>query len=169
MLHNITLPPGRFLTGCVEAFFTDRLDYSLDPSLESLRGIRVSSHFFIRRTGAVVQFVSTEKRAWHAGVSTFEGVSRCNDFSVGIEIEGTDFAPFDERQYRVLPLLLAAIRARYPVRAVVAHSDIAPGRKTDPGPYFDWRRLYFQRTRFGRPDFPGEAASRSLGFLPTVA
>ncbi len=169
VLHNITLPPGRFLTGCVEAFFTDRLDYSLDPSLESLRGIRVSSHFFIRRTGAVVQFVSTEKRAWHAGVSTFEGVSRCNDFSVGIEIEGTDFAPFDERQYRVLPMLLAAIGARYPVRAVVAHSDIAPGRKTDPGPYFDWRRLYFQRARFGHPDFPGEAARRSLGFLPMVA
>ncbi len=169
VLHNITLPPGRFLTGCVEAFFTDHLDYSFDPSLESLRGVRVSSHFFIRRTGAVVQFVSTEKRAWHAGVSTFEGVSRCNDFSIGIEIEGTDGTAFDERQYRMLLPLLAALKARYPVRAVVAHSDIAPGRKTDPGPYFDWRRLYFQRARFGQPEFPGEAACRALGFLPPVA
>ena len=164
VLHNITLPPGRFLTGCVEDFFTDRLDYSLDASLESLRGVRVSSHFFIRRTGAVVQFVSTEKRAWHAGASTFEGVSRCNDFSVGIEIEGTDFTAFDERQYAALVPLLAAICARYPVRAVVAHSDIAPGRKTDPGPYFDWRRLYFQRSRFGAPAFPGAAARMALDF-----
>ena len=159
-----TLPPGRFGTGCVEAFFTDRLNYSLDPILESLRGIRVSSHFFIRRTGEIVQFVSTEKRAWHAGVSTFEGIHRCNDFSVGIEIEGTDFDAFDERQYAALLPLLAAIGRRYPIRAVAAHSDIAPGRKTDPGPYFDWRRLYFQRHRFGSPDFPGAAAQAALGF-----
>ena len=154
----------RFGTGCVEAFFTDRLNYSLDPILESLRGIRVSSHFFIRRTGEIVQFVSTEKRAWHAGVSTFEGIHRCNDFSVGIEIEGTDFDAFDERQYAALLPLLAAIGRRYPIRAVAAHSDIAPGRKTDPGPYFDWRRLYFQRHRFGSPDFPGAAAQAALGF-----
>lgn len=164
VLHNITLPPGRFGTGCVEAFFTDRLNYSLAPILESLRGIRVSSHFFIRRTGEIVQFVSTEKRAWHAGVSTFEGIHRCNDFSVGIEIEGTDFDAFDERQYAALLPLLDAIGRRYSIRAVAAHSDIAPGRKTDPGPYFDWRRLYFQRHRFGSPDFPGAAAQAALGF-----
>lgn len=164
VLHNITLPPGEFCTGCVEAFFNDKLDFSAHESFESLRGIRVSSHFFIRRTGEIVQFVSTEKRAWHAGVSTFEGVSRCNDFTVGIEIEGTDFVAFEDRQYAALIPLLDAVCRRYPIRAVVGHSDIAPGRKTDPGLYFDWRRLYFQRERFGAPAFPGEAARAALGF-----
>lgn len=164
VMHNITLPPGRFLTGCVEDFFLGHLDYSLDPTLESLRGVRVSSHFFIRRTGDVVQFVSTLERAWHAGVSRFEGRERCNDFSIGIEMEGTDFEAFDERQYAVLLPLLEALGRRHPIRAVVAHSDIAPGRKTDPGPYFDWRRLYFQRDRFGAPAFPGPAARKALGW-----
>ncbi|CDD72833.1 1,6-anhydro-N-acetylmuramyl-L-alanine amidase AmpD [Duodenibacillus massiliensis] len=164
VLHNISLPPGEFLTGCVADFFTDRLDFSIDPRLEDIRGVRVSSHYFIDRRGGVTQFVSCLERAWHAGVSTFEGKSRCNDFSVGIEIEGTDFTAFTESQYAALTELLAALAAAYPVRAVVAHSDIAPGRKTDPGPFFDWRRLWFKRAAFGAPAFPGAAALNSLGF-----
>ena len=128
VLHNISLPPGEFLSGCVADFFTDRLDFAIDPRLEDIRGVRVSSHYFIDRRGGVTQFVSCLERAWHAGVSTFEGKSRCNDFSVGIEIEGTDFTAFTESQYAALTELLAALAAAYPVRAVTLPRAAKPIR-----------------------------------------
>lgn len=140
VIHYITLPPGRFGTGCVERFFTDELDLSEDPSFESLQGLRVASHFFVSRPGLVTQFLSCAARGWHAGVSSFEGRERCNDFSIGIELEGTGSTPFEEAQYEALSGLLAALASRYPIRAVAGHSDIAPGRKADPGPFFEWRR-----------------------------
>ena len=111
------------------------------PAFESLRDLHVASHFLIERTGTVTQFLPCTARGWHAGISSFEGRSRCNDFSIGIEIEGTDFCPFEEAQYAALVKLARAIILRYPIRAVAGHSDIAPGRKTDPGPFFDWSRL----------------------------
>ena len=141
VIHNITLPPGEFGTGCVQRFFTGRLDLAEHPTFESLRGIRVASHFLIERTGRVTQFVACLKRGWHAGVSLFEGRERCNDFSIGIEVEGTDFVGFEPVQYEALRALAIAILRRYPIRAIAGHSDIAPGRKTDPGPFFDWSRL----------------------------
>ncbi len=158
VLHNISLPPLTFGSNCVEDFFCGRLDCRQHEALASLEGIRVSSHFFIRRNGEMVQFVSCNDRAWHAGLSSLLGRRRCNDFSIGIEIEGTDFCPFEERQYQSLEGLLRAISHRYPVRYIVAHSDIAPTRKTDPGPYFDWGRLMREKACFGSPEFPGAAA-----------
>ncbi|MCI6530995.1 MAG: 1,6-anhydro-N-acetylmuramyl-L-alanine amidase AmpD [Mesosutterella sp.] len=141
VVHNITLPPGRFGTGCVQRFFTGRLGLNEDPSFESLRGLRVASHFFIERSGLVIQFLSCAVRGWHAGRSCFEGRPRCNDFSVGIELEGTDFEPFEDIQYESLAAVMEALARRYPIRAAAGHSNIAPGRKTDPGPYFDWSRV----------------------------
>ena len=142
VLHNISLPPGRFGGPEVAGLFLNRLDYGSHPWLERLRGLRVSAHFFIRRDGAVIQFVSTEDRAWHAGVSRYAGRERCNDFSIGIELEGTDTQPYADAQYQALRQL-APLRARYPLAAAWGHEHIAPGRKTDPGPAFNW-------TRFGR-------------------
>jgi AmpD protein len=162
ILHNITVPAYETRTGMVEALFLGKLRTCGDPFLDPLVGIRVSSHFFISRDGAVHQFVSTLKRAWHAGVSSFMGRTRCNDFSIGIEIEGTDFSPFEERQYRALEEVLSAVHERHAPRFVAAHSDVAPGRKTDPGPYFDWVRLYRARRAFGSPEFPGAAAAMQL-------
>lgn len=141
VIHGISLPPGQFGTGCVERLFTNCLDSAADPSFEQLQALRVSSHFLIGRSGTNVQFVSCNERAWHAGASSFGGRSRCNDFSLGIELEGTDELPYEDVQYRSLNALLTSLVAAYPVRAVVGHSDIAPGRKTDPGPCFDWFRL----------------------------
>ena len=141
VVHGISLPPGRFGTGCIEQLFTNALDITADPYFESLSELRVSSHFLIERSGATVQFVSCAMRAWHAGVSTFAGRSRCNDYSVGIELEGTDDQPYEDAQYISLNSLLLRLVATYPVCAVVGHSEIAPGRKTDPGPCFDWTRL----------------------------
>lgn len=141
VIHNISLPPGEFCTGCVPRFFTDRLDLSEHPTFESLRNLRVASHFLIERSGLVTQFVSCNARAWHAGLSSFEGRPRCNDFSIGIEVEGSDFEPFEDAQYQALAGLLPALASRYPIRAVAGHSDIAPGRKTDPGPFFEWERV----------------------------
>ena len=141
VLHAISLPPGEFGGCAVEDFFTGRLDVSAHPFFESLAGRRVSAHFFIRRDASIVQFVSCLDRAWHAGVSCWRGRSSCNDFSIGIEIEGDDKTPFDPRQYVSLDRVLAALLAHYPGAAIAGHADIAPGRKTDPGPFFDWRRL----------------------------
>lgn len=141
VLHNISLPPGRFGGPEVVDFFLNRLDYGSHPWLERLRGMCVSAHFFIRRDGGVVQFVSTYDRAWHAGVSTFDGRERCNDFSIGIELEGTDTQAYADEQYATLQRLLPALRARHPLRAVRGHEHIAPDRKTDPGPAFDWKRF----------------------------
>lgn len=141
VMHNISLPPGVFGGPEVAGLFTNTLDYDAHPWLDRLRGLRVSAHFFLRRDGGLVQFVSTQKRAWHAGVSSFDGRERCNDFSIGIEMEGTDTLPYADEQYQTLRALVPALRARHPLKAVRGHEHIAPGRKTDPGPAFDWRRF----------------------------
>lgn len=140
VMHAISLPPGEFGGRDISRLFLNQLDTSVNPVYESLRGLTVSAHFLIERTGALTQFVSTEQRAWHAGLSQWNGQAHCNDFSIGIELEGTDQLPFEEPQYLTLNDLLAELCVRYPIRALTGHSDIAPGRKTDPGPYFDWER-----------------------------
>lgn len=139
VIHNISLPPGQFGGGYIAALFTNQLDCDAHPYFEQLRPLRVSAHFLIRRDGAVMQFVSANQRAWHAGVSSFAGRERCNDFSIGIEMEGTDFEPYAASQYTSLVGLSAALQTRYPLTDVVGHQHIAPGRKTDPGPFFDWQ------------------------------
>jgi N-acetyl-anhydromuramoyl-L-alanine amidase len=141
VLHNISLPPGRFGDGRAERLFSNALDAGGHPFLELLAGLRVSAHFLIARDGHICQFVSCLQRAWHAGASVFEGRAGCNDHSIGIELEGTDFTPFDAAQYDALAQLTLALRKALPLRAVRGHSHIAPGRKTDPGPMFDWRRF----------------------------
>lgn len=141
VLHCISLPPGHFGSGAIERLFGNALQPHAHPFLESLAGLRVSAHFLIERGGRATQFVSCRQRAWHAGVSAFEGRAGCNDFSIGIELEGTDFNAFDPEQYRTLARLVRALRTAFPLRAVRGHSHVAAGRKTDPGPLFDWRRL----------------------------
>ncbi len=141
VLHNISLPPHQFGGGFVAQLFLNRLDPTAHPFFATLRGVRVSSHFYVGRGGELIQFVSCDERAWHAGQSHWAGRERCNDFSIGIELEGSDLLPFRDAQYETLARVLAALRACYPVRAVIGHSDIAPGRKTDPGPFFDWARV----------------------------
>jgi AmpD protein len=139
VIHNISLPPGGFDAALVEALFTNRLDPRGHPFFATLAGLRVSAHFVIDRAGAITQFVDCERRAWHAGVSSFEGRPRCNDFSIGIELIGSDFVAFEAEQYRALARLTRTLRGRWPLRAVRGHQHIAPMRKTDPGPHFDWR------------------------------
>jgi AmpD protein len=151
VIHGISLPPGRFGGEGVVRLFTNTLDWGADPFYESLRGLRVSAHFFIRRTGEIIQFVPCGRRAWHAGRSRWRGRERCNDFSIGVELEGADTRPYTGRQYARLLGLAAALARRYPIRAIVGHSDIAPGRKSDPGPAFDWRRLRALPGRLRRP------------------
>lgn len=141
VIHNISLPPGQYGGDGVLQLFTNRLDKDAHPYYASIHQLRVSAHFFIRRDGELIQFVPCAQRAWHAGVSSWQQRERCNDFSVGIELEGSDDEPFMAPQYETLNLLLSGLRQRYPIAAVVGHSDIAPGRKTDPGPCFDWSRL----------------------------
>ncbi|NWG38555.1 MAG: 1,6-anhydro-N-acetylmuramyl-L-alanine amidase AmpD [Hydrogenophilaceae bacterium] len=141
ILHNISLPPGEFGGNAVEALFTNQLDWDAHPYYQAIRGLRVSAHFFIRRDGALIQFVPCGMRAWHAGASQWQGRERCNDFSIGIELEGTDERPFTETQYVRLNSLIDTLKSVYPIRAVTGHSHVAPGRKTDPGPCFDWKRI----------------------------
>lgn len=141
VIHNISLPPNEFGGPHVAGLFLNRLDYGAHPWFERLRNLRVSAHFFIRRNGEIVQFVSADKRAWHAGVSRFGRRERCNDFSIGIELEGTDILPYTDAQYTNLAKLTRTLRARYPLRAARGHEHIAPGRKTDPGPAFNWSRF----------------------------
>lgn len=140
VIHSISLPPGEFGGPGVIELFTNRLDPAAHPYYAGIAGLRVSAHFLIRRDGTLVQFVPCTQRAWHAGASEWRGRSQCNDFSVGVELEGTDADPFEQAQYATLDALLRALCARYPVAEVVGHSDIAPGRKTDPGRGFDWVR-----------------------------
>lgn len=141
VVHNISLPPGRFGGDAVEQFFRNQLQLTAHPFFASIAALRVSAHFFVRRSGELVQFVSAEKRAWHAGASQWKGRARCNDFSVGVELEGSDATPFTTRQYQCLSALTKSLLLRYPsIAAVAGHADIAPGRKTDPGPRFDWSR-----------------------------
>jgi AmpD protein len=138
VVHNISLPAGRFGGPHIADLFTNRVDFAADPSFADLRGLSVSAHFLVRRDGRVIQFVSCNERAWHAGVSSFDGREQCNDFSVGIEVEGSDHVAFLPAQYESLAVLTRALAERYPLRAVQGHEHIAPGRKTDPGPFFAW-------------------------------
>ena len=147
VIHSISLPPGRFSGDAVADLFMNRLDLSAHPYFTGLAGLRVSAHFFVRRRGELTQFVLASKRAWHAGASSWKGRERCNDFSVGIELEGTDATLFTAAQYRVLARLTRALQAVYPIGDIAGHADIAPGRKTDPGPCFDWARYRGLLTR----------------------
>jgi len=140
VLHSISLPPGRYGGDAIERLFTNRLDPRAHPYFREIAHMRVSAHFLVRRDGALVQFVPVHMRAWHAGVSRWRGAERCNDFSVGVELEGTERTRFAHAQYRCLARLVRALAARLPLRACAAHSDVAPGRKRDPGVHFDWAR-----------------------------
>jgi len=141
LIHNISLPPGEFGTGAIEQLFTNCLDHDAHPYFATIRGLRVSAHFLIARDGRLTQFVACADRAWHAGESLFEGRPRCNDFSIGIELEGTDTLAYTDAQYDVLGRLGGALFAAYPLRAVRGHNDVSAPRKTDPGAAFDWPRL----------------------------
>lgn len=141
VIHSISLPPGVFGGDEIEQLFTNRLDWDADPYFQQIRGAEVSAHFLIRRDGSVVQFVSMNDRAWHAGASCWQGRSNCNDHSVGIELEGLEGGLFEDAQYDSLSRLCAEIAGRYPITWVAGHEHIAPGRKRDPGPGFDWQRL----------------------------
>lgn len=165
VVHNISLPPGEFGSQHIEDLFANRLDCDAHPYFDQLRSLRVSAHFLIRRDGTALQFVSTLDRAWHAGLSSFSGRERCNDFSVGIELEGTDASEFCDAQYRTLAALTAALRARHPITDVRGHEHIAPGRKTDPGPYFDWPRFRAELAALQNPANPeGGAGMGALSF-----
>ncbi len=144
VIHGISLPPGRFGGDCVERFFTNSLPPEEHPFFRGIASMRVSAHLFLRRDGTLVQFVSLYERAWHAGVSSFRGRERCNDYSIGIELEGTDTLAYTARQYRRLAVLGRLLMRHFPgmtPERMVGHSDVAPGRKTDPGPAFDWQRF----------------------------
>ncbi|MCB1853281.1 MAG: 1,6-anhydro-N-acetylmuramyl-L-alanine amidase AmpD [Halieaceae bacterium] len=151
VIHNISLPPGQFGGNSIERLFTNCLDWDEHPFFTEIRGAQVSAHLLIERSGQLVQFVDFGQRAWHAGLSSFDGRGNCNDYSIGIELEGTDYIPFTDVQYTVLAAVTALLQHRYPAIGndrIVGHSDIAPGRKTDPGPCFDWaryRRLLVQQ------------------------
>jgi AmpD protein len=142
VLHNISLPPRVYGGDAIVDLFLNRLDPDAHPYFGPLRGLRVSAHFLVRRDGELIQFVACGRRAWHAGVSSFQGRARCNDYSIGVELEGSDDDPFEGVQYDVLGRLVRTLRSRYPLGDIAGHSDVAPGRKTDPGPYFDWQRLH---------------------------
>ena len=141
VIHGISLPPGVFGGDAIARLFTNRLDPAAHPYYPSIAHLHVSAHFLVRRDGRLVQFVSCNERAWHAGISRFRGRRHCNDFSIGIELEGTDDLPYETPQYAMLARLLKALSRRYPIQHVTGHSDVAPGRKTDPGLAFDWPRL----------------------------
>jgi N-acetyl-anhydromuramoyl-L-alanine amidase len=144
VIHGISLPPGRYGGPWIDRLFTNALPADADPYFATIQHLRVSSHVLIARDGAVTQYVPFDRRAWHSGTSYWRGRTGCNDFSIGIELEGTDDEPYDDRQYVALASLIAALQRAYPSLAegwIAGHSDIAPGRKTDPGPAFDWLRL----------------------------
>jgi N-acetyl-anhydromuramoyl-L-alanine amidase len=141
VLHSISLPPGRYGGDAIERLFTNCLDPHAHPYFREVCEMKVSAHFLVRRDGSVIQFVPPERRAWHAGISSWRGRSRCNDFSIGIELEGSEEEPFAAAQYSALLSLVRELRQTHPIRDIAAHSDVAPGRKTDPGPRFDWARL----------------------------
>jgi len=141
VVHCISLPPGHFGGPGIVELFTNRLDPAAHPYYRTVAKLKVSAHFLIRRDGALTQFVSCGQRAWHAGTSSWRGRAHCNDFSIGVELEGTDDLPYERAQYAMLARLTRALRHRYPIADAAGHRDIAPGRKTDPGPAFDWPRF----------------------------
>lgn len=143
VIHNISLPPGKFETGFVDQFFCNTLDSEAHPFFKEIASLKVSAHLLIERSGKITQYVPFTEKAWHAGESSFGGRANCNEYSIGIELEGTDFEAFTDAQYRVLITVTALLQQEYPclnLDRIVGHSDIAPGRKTDPGPFFDWPR-----------------------------
>lgn len=142
VVHSISLPPGEFGGPGVLELFTNCLDPRRHSYYATVAALRVSAHFLIRRDGELIQFVPCRKRAWHAGASSWHGRERCNDFSVGVELEGCDDVSFEDAQYRALAALTRALKVRYPIAGIVGHCDIAPGRKSDPGPRFDWDRYH---------------------------
>ncbi|MDR2153741.1 MAG: 1,6-anhydro-N-acetylmuramyl-L-alanine amidase AmpD [Burkholderiaceae bacterium] len=141
VVHSISLPPGEFGGDYVQAFFTNQLDWDAHPYFQQIQGLRVSAHFYIRRDGALWQFVSGDDRAWHAGASCYCGRDNCNDYSIGIELEGLEGSTFEHAQYDTLTALCAALADQYPITHIAGHEHIAPGRKHDPGPGFAWPRL----------------------------
>ena len=141
VIHNISLPPNEYGGAGIVELFTNVLNPDEHPYYAEIYTRKVSSHFLIRRDGELIQFVSCLQRAWHAGVSQWQGRERCNDFSVGIELEGSDFEAFEVAQYKMLQSLVNCLKKTYSIQQVVGHSDIAPGRKTDPGPYFEWQKI----------------------------
>lgn len=153
VLHSISLPPGQYGGDAIERLFGNRLDCDAHPYYDALRGLRVSAHFLLRRDGRVLQFVSCDQRAWHAGASVWRGRDNCNHYSIGIELEGLEGTRFDAAQYAPLARLLRALAAHYPIAEVVGHEDVAPGRKADPGAGFDWPRLR-RALRRRRPAIP---------------
>lgn len=172
VIHNISLPPGEFGGPYIEELFTNQLDCDAHPYFDRLRELRVSAHFLVRRDGGVLQFVPAGQRAWHAGASEFAGRTRCNDFSIGIELEGSDDQPFADAQYLSLAALTRALAARYPLAAVTGHEHIAPGRKTDPGPFFDWQRFRDDVDASGEASAPASLSlsktAFALHFAPLV-
>jgi AmpD protein len=151
VVHSISLPPGEYGGEAIERLFTNRLDAAAHPYFREIAGLEVAAHFLVRRDGELVQFVPSTRRAWHAGASRWRGRERCNDFSIGVELEGTDETAFEPAQYDALAALIQALRERHALRALAAHSDIAPGRKRDPGPGFDWPRLLGALSQFRIP------------------
>jgi AmpD protein len=167
VVHSISLPPGEYGGGAVEQLFLNRLDCDAHPYYAQLRGLRVSAHFFVRRDGQVLQFVSCDRRAWHAGRSHWRGRDDCNHYSIGIELEGLEGLGFEEPQYRQLARLLRALAARYPIVEAVGHEDVAPGRKADPGAGFDWQKLrhVLRRRRPALPRAAPEGAACAIARL----
>ena len=156
VVHNISLPPDEFGNDWVEKFFLNQLDPQAHPYFATIADVQVSAHFYIRRDGRVIQFVGCDQRAWHAGTSCWNERENCNDYSVGIELEGSDSQSFEDSQYLALWTLIDALQTRYPIAAIAGHSHLAPGRKTDPGPYFDWPAL---RRRYPALALPAEVAT----------
>lgn len=155
VVHGISLPPGEYGGPWIDALFTNCLEPSAHPYFLQIYCLRVSAHVLIARDGALTQYVPFHKRAWHAGISFLEGRSRCNDFTIGIELEGTDTTPYQEAQYQTLANLITALTCAYPALSkerIVGHSEIAAGRKTDPGPTFNWTRLHALLASQGAPD-----------------
>ncbi len=163
VVHGISLPPGAFGGDAIERLFTNRLDRAAHPDFAAIAELQVSAHFLVRRSGRLLQFVPCAQRAWHAGASAWRGRERCNDFSIGIELEGTDALPYTRSQYRMLGRVVGALARRYPIEDIVGHSDVAPGRKTDPGPAFDWARLARALAGTGLVKRPGRAKPPARG------
>ena len=152
VIHNISLPPGIYGGNNIIDLFTNKLNPDGHEYFKSISGLKVSSHFLIRRDGVLIQFVSCLDRAWHAGESTWNQVNNCNDLLIGIELEGSDYDSFESKQYKCLEKLIQSIVKQYPIESIVGHSDISPSRKTDPGPYFDWKKieLYTEKLKYKR-------------------
>lgn len=153
LVHSISLPPGSFGGDAIERLFTNRLDWDAHPYYREIRGLKVSAHFLVRRDGALVQFVSCDERAWHAGASSWRGRANCNDYSIGVELEGLEGGAFEASQYEALVDLARQLARRYPIVSIAGHEHVAPGRKKDPGAAFDWPRVRAALADLGW-DFP---------------